>query len=70
MTDSSYLEYLNSWHEENKPRVLMFDVASNIPLLYKVSVYYMNCLNSMPFKSVLDTESLVRSSPRLPIKTM
>ncbi|RXN35407.1 dnaJ -like protein [Labeo rohita] len=39
VTDSSYLEYLNSWHEENKPRVLMFDVASNIPLLYKLTAF-------------------------------
>ncbi|XP_059385066.1 dnaJ homolog subfamily C member 16-like isoform X2 [Carassius carassius] len=37
VTDKSYLEFLNSWHEENKPRVLMFDVASNIPLLYKLT---------------------------------
>ncbi|XP_052466264.1 dnaJ homolog subfamily C member 16 isoform X2 [Carassius gibelio] len=39
VTDNSYLEFLNSWHEENKPRVLMFDVASNIPLLYKLTAF-------------------------------
>ncbi|XP_039519314.1 dnaJ homolog subfamily C member 16-like [Pimephales promelas] len=39
VTDSSYLEFLNSWREENKPRVIMFDVASNIPLLYKLTAF-------------------------------
>uniref|UniRef100_A0A673LW47 DnaJ homolog subfamily C member 16 n=1 Tax=Sinocyclocheilus rhinocerous TaxID=307959 RepID=A0A673LW47_9TELE len=39
VTDNSYFEFLNSWHEENKPRVLMFDVASNIPLLYKLTAF-------------------------------
>lgn len=39
VTDSNYLEFLNSWHEENKPRVIMFDIASNVPLLYKLTAF-------------------------------
>ncbi|KAA0707909.1 DnaJ -like protein subfamily C member 16 [Triplophysa tibetana] len=39
LTDNNYVEFLNSWHEENKPRVVMFDVASSVPLLYKLTAF-------------------------------
>lgn len=65
MTDNSYLEFLNSWREENKPRVIMFDVASNIPLLYKVSVYYINCSNSLSSKSIFLTQVVIYSCTQL-----
>lgn len=37
VSDSSYLQFLGSWPEENKPTVLLFDQMSDIPLLFKVS---------------------------------
>ncbi|XP_051532400.1 dnaJ homolog subfamily C member 16 [Myxocyprinus asiaticus] len=39
VTDNSYHEFLNNWHEENKPRVVMFDIASTVPLLYKLTAF-------------------------------
>ncbi|KAG9339273.1 hypothetical protein JZ751_023973, partial [Albula glossodonta] len=35
VTDRNDLEFLNSWHEQNKPRVLLFDQVSAVPLLFK-----------------------------------
>ncbi|XP_030632882.1 dnaJ homolog subfamily C member 16 [Chanos chanos] len=39
VTDSSYLQFLNSWHEENKPSVLLFDQVPEIPLMYKLTAF-------------------------------
>nr|XP_055040455.1 dnaJ homolog subfamily C member 16 isoform X2 [Misgurnus anguillicaudatus] len=39
LTDSNYVEFLNAWHDENKPSVLMFDVASTVPFLYKLTAF-------------------------------
>ncbi|TRZ01821.1 hypothetical protein DNTS_026171 [Danionella cerebrum] len=39
VTDGNFLEFLSSWREENKPRVMMFDVASNIPILFKLTAF-------------------------------
>ncbi len=43
----------------------MFDVASNIPLLYKVSVPYISCSNSLPLKSVFLTQAVIFSCSQL-----
>ncbi|XP_062401389.1 dnaJ homolog subfamily C member 16 [Sardina pilchardus] len=39
VTDSSYLQFLGSWPEENKPSVLLFDQMSEIPLLFKLTAF-------------------------------
>lgn len=36
VTDRNDLQFLNSWHELNKPHVLLFDQVPVVPLLYKV----------------------------------
>lgn len=36
VTDKNDLQFLNSWHELNKPHVLLFDQVPVVPLLYKV----------------------------------
>lgn len=36
VTDKNELQFLNSWHELNKPHVLLFDQVPVVPLLYKV----------------------------------
>lgn len=37
ITDNNYMAFLDSWHAENKPSILLFDQVPIIPLLYKVS---------------------------------
>lgn len=37
VSDKNDLQFLNSWHELNKPHVLLFDQVPVVPLLYKVS---------------------------------
>uniref|UniRef100_W5KHX6 DnaJ homolog subfamily C member 16 n=1 Tax=Astyanax mexicanus TaxID=7994 RepID=W5KHX6_ASTMX len=39
VTDDTYLQFLNGWREENKPRVLLFDAVPSVPLLYKLSAF-------------------------------
>ncbi|XP_076850874.1 dnaJ homolog subfamily C member 16 [Brachyhypopomus gauderio] len=39
VTDNNYLWFLNGWREENKPSVLLFDSASTVPLLYKLTAF-------------------------------
>ncbi|XP_064160178.1 dnaJ homolog subfamily C member 16-like [Anguilla rostrata] len=39
VTDRNYLDFLNSWHEENKPHVLLFDQVPTVPLLYKLAAF-------------------------------
>lgn len=36
ITDKNDLQFLNSWHDLNKPHVLLFDQVPAVPLLYKV----------------------------------
>lgn len=36
ITDKSEQQFLNSWHELNKPHVLLFDQVPAVPLLFKV----------------------------------
>lgn len=39
VTDQNYMQFLNSWHEENKPHVLLFDQVPVVPLLYKLTAF-------------------------------
>lgn len=39
VTDRNNHQFLNSWHEINKPNVLLFDQVAIVPLLYKVVSY-------------------------------
>lgn len=39
VTDKNDLQFLNSWHELNKPHVLLFDQVSVVPLLYKLTAF-------------------------------
>ncbi|KAJ8260294.1 hypothetical protein GJAV_G00179320 [Gymnothorax javanicus] len=39
VTDRNYLDFLNGWHEENKPHVLLFDQVPAVPLLYKLAAF-------------------------------
>ncbi|KAL2091108.1 hypothetical protein ACEWY4_013371 [Coilia grayii] len=39
VTDSSYMQFLNSWPEENKPTVLLFDQMADVPLLFKLTAF-------------------------------
>ncbi|KAG9353050.1 hypothetical protein JZ751_017626 [Albula glossodonta] len=39
VTDRNYQDFLNSWHEENKPHVLLFDQVPMVPLLYKLAAF-------------------------------
>uniref|UniRef100_A0A8C9WR38 DnaJ heat shock protein family (Hsp40) member C16 n=1 Tax=Scleropages formosus TaxID=113540 RepID=A0A8C9WR38_SCLFO len=39
VTDRNYLEFLNNWHEYNKPHVLLFDQVATVPLLYKLTAF-------------------------------
>ncbi|KAJ8369774.1 hypothetical protein SKAU_G00098020 [Synaphobranchus kaupii] len=39
VTDRNYLEFLNSWHEQNKPHVLLFDQVPVVPLLFKLTAF-------------------------------
>ncbi|KAG7271023.1 hypothetical protein CRUP_015231 [Coryphaenoides rupestris] len=39
VTDKNELEFLNSWHEINKPHVLLFDQVPAVPLLFKLTAF-------------------------------
>ncbi|CAB1330008.1 unnamed protein product, partial [Coregonus sp. 'balchen'] len=39
VTDRNDLQFLNSWHEQNKPHVLLFDQVPVVPLLYKLTAF-------------------------------
>nr|XP_020448655.1 dnaJ homolog subfamily C member 16-like isoform X2 [Monopterus albus] len=39
ITDDNYLAFLDSWHVENKPSVLLFDQVPVVPLLYKLTAF-------------------------------
>ncbi|AWP03104.1 DnaJ -like subfamily C member 16 [Scophthalmus maximus] len=39
ITDDNYLSYLDNWHVENKPSVLLFDQVPIVPLLYKLTAF-------------------------------
>uniref|UniRef100_A0A8C4EXF5 DnaJ homolog subfamily C member 16 n=1 Tax=Dicentrarchus labrax TaxID=13489 RepID=A0A8C4EXF5_DICLA len=39
ITDDNYLGFLDSWHAENKPSVLLFDQVPVVPLLYKLTAF-------------------------------
>uniref|UniRef100_A0A8C9ZFK8 DnaJ homolog subfamily C member 16 n=1 Tax=Sander lucioperca TaxID=283035 RepID=A0A8C9ZFK8_SANLU len=43
ITDNNYLAFLDSWHVENKPSVLLFDQVPIVPLLFKVTIGLPNC---------------------------
>ncbi|XP_047224488.1 dnaJ homolog subfamily C member 16-like [Girardinichthys multiradiatus] len=39
ITDKNEQQFLNSWHELNKPHVLLFDQVPVVPLLYKLAAF-------------------------------
>ncbi|XP_016146636.1 dnaJ homolog subfamily C member 16 [Sinocyclocheilus grahami] len=39
VTDKNNQEFLKSWHELNKPHVLLFDQVPSVPLLYKLTAF-------------------------------
>ncbi|XP_024915459.1 dnaJ homolog subfamily C member 16 isoform X2 [Cynoglossus semilaevis] len=39
VTDKNDQQFLNRWHELNKPHVLLFDQVSVVPLLYKLTAF-------------------------------
>ncbi|XP_028849216.1 dnaJ homolog subfamily C member 16-like [Denticeps clupeoides] len=39
VTDRNGAQFLNSWHEINKPRILLFDQVPVVPLLYKLVAF-------------------------------
>ncbi|XP_051737115.1 dnaJ homolog subfamily C member 16 isoform X1 [Ctenopharyngodon idella] len=39
VTDKNSQEFLKSWHELNKPHVLLFDQVPSVPLLYKLTAF-------------------------------
>ncbi|XP_036957191.1 dnaJ homolog subfamily C member 16-like [Acanthopagrus latus] len=39
ITDDNYLAYLENWHAENKPSVVLFDQVPVVPLLYKLTAF-------------------------------
>nr|XP_015822963.2 dnaJ homolog subfamily C member 16 isoform X2 [Nothobranchius furzeri] len=39
VTDKTDQQFLNSWHDLNKPHVLLFDQVPSIPLLYKLTAF-------------------------------
>ncbi|KAJ0037162.1 hypothetical protein NL108_018000, partial [Boleophthalmus pectinirostris] len=39
VNDQKHLEFLGSWHELNKPHVLLFDQVPTVPLLFKLSAF-------------------------------
>ncbi|XP_061687972.1 dnaJ homolog subfamily C member 16-like [Syngnathoides biaculeatus] len=39
ITDDNYNNFLESWHVENKPSVLLFDQDSNVPIVYKLTAF-------------------------------
>lgn len=51
VSDKNDLQFLKSWHELNKPHVLLFDQVPVVPLLYKVSsglaLLYVKCTSEV-----------------------
>lgn len=39
ITDNNYKSFLDSWHVENKPSLLLFDQVPIVPLLYKLTAF-------------------------------
>lgn len=39
VTDDNYIGFLDNWHAENKPSVVLFDQVPVIPLLYKLTAF-------------------------------
>ncbi|KAM9855108.1 dnaJ homolog subfamily C member 16 [Aulostomus maculatus] len=39
VSDKNHMQFLNSWHELNKPHVLLFDQVPVVPLLYKLTAF-------------------------------
>uniref|UniRef100_A0A3Q2ZKV1 DnaJ homolog subfamily C member 16 n=1 Tax=Kryptolebias marmoratus TaxID=37003 RepID=A0A3Q2ZKV1_KRYMA len=39
ITDKNDQQFLNSWHDLNKPHVLLFDQVPSVPLLYKLAAF-------------------------------
>ncbi|KAM7422239.1 hypothetical protein PAMA_010350 [Pampus argenteus] len=39
ITDNNYLAFLDNWHVENKPSILLFDQVPIVPLLYKLTAF-------------------------------
>uniref|UniRef100_A0A3Q3WVA0 DnaJ homolog subfamily C member 16 n=1 Tax=Mola mola TaxID=94237 RepID=A0A3Q3WVA0_MOLML len=39
VTDKNVLQFLNGWHELNKPHVLLFDQVPVVPLLFKLTAF-------------------------------
>ncbi|XP_028309792.1 dnaJ homolog subfamily C member 16-like [Gouania willdenowi] len=39
VTDQNDLQFLSSWHEVNKPHMLLFDQVPSVPLLYKLTAF-------------------------------
>ncbi|XP_077429700.1 dnaJ homolog subfamily C member 16-like [Vanacampus margaritifer] len=39
ITDDNYQKFLDSWHVENKPNVLLFDQDFNVPIVYKLTAF-------------------------------
>ncbi|XP_077385664.1 dnaJ homolog subfamily C member 16-like [Festucalex cinctus] len=39
ITDDNYQKFLDSWHVENKPSVLLFDQDFNVPIVYKLTAF-------------------------------
>uniref|UniRef100_A0AAQ5YTX1 DnaJ homolog subfamily C member 16 n=1 Tax=Amphiprion ocellaris TaxID=80972 RepID=A0AAQ5YTX1_AMPOC len=39
ITDNNYKTFLDSWHVENKPSLLLFDQVPIVPLLYKLTAF-------------------------------
>ncbi|XP_067301756.1 dnaJ homolog subfamily C member 16 isoform X1 [Pseudorasbora parva] len=39
VTDKNNQEFLKSWHDLNKPHVLLFDQVPSVPLLYKLTAF-------------------------------
>ncbi|KAK7930459.1 hypothetical protein WMY93_006854 [Mugilogobius chulae] len=39
VNDKNHLQFLGSWHELNKPHVLLFDQTPTVPLLFKLTAF-------------------------------
>lgn len=39
VTDNNYLTFLDNWHAENKPSILLFDQVPSAPLMYKLTAF-------------------------------
>lgn len=59
VTDDDYIQFLRSWREENKPSVLLFDIAASAPFLYKVKCCFFVCppppMKSSPYSRYLSS---------------